>query len=107
MRMAMERVYISLPITGHPMEGVVERIERTKESLRKLGYAPISPLDPVVNNDHSKPYNVLLGNDITALLECDTVLFMDGWENSKGCRLEHAAARIYGKRIMFYEGEER
>lgn len=95
------KVYISLPITGHPIREVEKRIERAKKHLRKMGHEPVSPLDPAVNNDHSKPYNVLLGNDIAALLECDAALFLDGWSDSKGCTLEMEAAGIYGKKIIF------
>ena len=66
-----------------------------------MGHEPVSPLDPAVNPDHSLPYNVLLGNDIAALLECDAVLFLDGWTASQGCTLEMKAAEIYGKEILF------
>ena len=55
--------------------------------------------------DHQDPefYEAVIGTDITALLLCDAVLFMDGWETSKGCRLEHAAAEIYEKEIWYDE----
>ena len=32
-------------------------------------------------------------------LECDAVYFAPGWVDSKGCNLEYAAAKIYGKTI--------
>ena len=95
------KVYISIPITGHDIKDVEQRISRAKEALRNFGHEPVSPLDPEVNNDRSKPYGVLLGNDIAALLTCDAVLLLDGWTASNGCSLEFAAAKIYGKEIMF------
>lgn len=94
------KIYISLPITGRPMKEVVDRIECVKKRLREMGHEPVSPLDPAVNNDHSKPYNILLGNDIAALLECDASLFLDGWNKSNGCLLEYFAAIIYGKKVI-------
>ena len=95
------KVYISIPITGHDISDVEQRISRAKEALRALGHEPVSPLDPEVNNDRSKPYGVLLGNDIAALLTCDAVLLLDGWTASRGCNLEMEAALIYKKEILF------
>ena len=95
------KVYISLPITGHDIKDVERRIGQAKEALRALGHEPVSPLDPEVNNDLSKPYGVLLGNDIAALLECDAALFLDDWGTSRGCYLEMEAAFIYQKEILF------
>ena len=95
------KVYISLPISGHDIKDVEQRIGQAKEALRALGHEPISPLDPEVNNDRSKPYGVLLGNDISALLTCDAVLLLDGWTASRGCNLEMEAAIIYKKEILF------
>ena len=95
------KVYISLPITGQDISDVEQRIGQAKEALRNFGHEPISPLDPEVNNDRSKPYGVLLGNDIAALLTCDAVLLLDGWTVSRGCNLEMEAALIYKKEILF------
>ena len=34
-------------------------------------------------------------------MECDTVYFCKGFQNSKGCMAEFEIARIYGKQIIF------
>lgn len=47
------------------------------------------------------PYSCYMGKDIMALLECDAVYFIRGWEKSRGCLLEYSAAKIYGKEMMF------
>ena len=94
------KVYISIPITGHDIEQVEASLIFASAVLeKKEGHTPVSPLD--VSPDPDADYAEHMGNDITALLLCDAVLFMDGYETSKGCRLEHAAAEIYGKEIMY------
>lgn len=92
------KIYISLPITGHDIEEVEARCIFAKAVLEKKGHTPVSPLD--VSTDPDATYAEHMGRDIAALLECDAVLFLEGYENSKGCRLEHAAAEIYGKQIV-------
>ena len=93
------KVYISLPITGHDIEQVEAGCIYASAVLRKKGHTPVSPLD--VSPDPEASYAEHMGRDITALLECDAVMFLDGWEESKGCMLEHAAAEIYGKEKLY------
>ena len=93
------KVYISLPITGHDIEEVEARCIFAKAVLKKKGHTPVSPLDVSDNPDAS--YAEHMGRDISALLECDAVVFLDGWRESKGCTLEHAAAKIYNKLITY------
>ena len=93
------KVYISLPITGHDIEEVEARCIFAKSVLKKKGHTPVSPLDVSDNPDAS--YAEHMGRDISALLECDAVVFLDGWQESKGCALEHAAAKIYNKLITY------
>lgn len=42
-----------------------------------------------------------MGKDITALLECDAVLFLYGWEYSEDCLLEQRAAELCHKTLYF------
>lgn len=93
------KVYISLPISGHPLAEVRDRAEYAKKRLRAHGHEPVSPLDVSPNPD--APYAEHIGRDMTALLGCDAALFLDGWMASKGCTLEMEAAQIYGKKIYF------
>ena len=93
------KVYISLPITGHDIEEVKARCIFAKAVLERKGHTPVSPLDVSDNPDAS--YAEHMGRDISALLDCDTVVFLDGWQESKGCALEHAAAKIYNKLITY------
>lgn len=91
------KIYISLPITGQGIEAVEASVIFAKAVIKKKGHEPVSPLD----QDTTQDYATLMGNDIRELLQCDAVLFLDGWKESKGCRLENTAATIYGKERFY------
>ena len=74
------KIYISIPIAGHDPEEQRAKAERFNEKER---------------------YAYLMGFDIADLLRSDAAYFSRGWEQSKGCRLEHAAAEIYGLKIYY------
>ena len=106
----MKSVYISVPITGHNIEDVSLRIETVKYKYLK-DYNVINPLElydqleyfkGIILSEKYKPeYKEIIGNDISYLLGCECVFFCKGWHESKGCQLEFAAAKIFGKEIMF------
>lgn len=99
------KIYISIPISGHDPEEQRAKAERFAKDIDAIYHDPINPFDvsapPEWLNDKEK-YAYYMGEDIKELLLCDAVYFSRGWEQSKGCRLEHAAAEIYGLKI-FYE----
>lgn len=101
--MSKKKIYISLPITGQDFEVVEERSIFASAVIEKMGFEAVSPLD--VSDDPESSYEEHIGKDMTALLQCDAVLFLEGWKESKGCNLEHEAARIYGK-MMFFSLDE-
>jgi len=101
--MSKKKIYISLPITGQDFEEVEARSIFTSVIIEEVGFEAVSPLE--VSDNQDAPYEEHIGKDITALLRCDAVLFLEGWQESKGCNLEHDAARIYGK-MMFFSLDE-
>lgn len=91
------RIYISLPITGQDMAEVMARVETAKAEIKEKGHTPVSPLD----QDNTQDYATLMGNDLRMLLKSDAAVFLQGWGKSRGCKLEHSAATIYGLEIFY------
>ena len=94
------KIYISIPITGRPIEEAKEHAEWLKSSLEAHGHKCITPFE--VCPESGNTYAYYMGKDIEALLsdDIDAVVFGVGFHKSKGCQLELAAAHIYGKTIM-------
>lgn len=105
MKMTMEKVYISGPITGYDLQERRAAFSLAAEYIIRKGGQPVNPLE-LGSDPGLMDYAAHMGTDITALLRGEAVMFLPGWHASDGCTLEFAAARIYGKHIMFYDEEE-
>jgi hypothetical protein len=88
----MAKVYIAGPMTGcaelnYPL------FHSTAARLRSMGFEVVSPaeLNPITCG-----YREAMINDIRALIECDHILMLEGWEKSKGASLEHHIATVLG-----------
>ena len=95
------KLYISIPISGRPIHEAKHQAECIKAKLEPHGHECITPFDVCPEAD--KTYGYYMGRDIEALLADDIegAVFGNEFHNSKGCRLEHAAAQIYGKHIVY------
>ena len=95
------KLYISIPISGRPQYEAKYHADAIKAKLEDHGHECITPFD--VCPESGKRYGYYMGKDIEALLaeDIEGVVFGNGFQESKGCRLEHAAAQIYGKRIIY------
>lgn len=108
----MRRVYVSGPITYATGP---DRFGPIKRRLEALGYKVLNPKDVAAceTGDCPKlPHEVEKGwphswacylkHDLVAMLSsCDTILMMDGWQDSHGARLELATAAATGMNIWF------
>lgn len=99
-----KKVYLSLPISGKDTYEIRRTLRKGYDYLRAQGYQIITPYDASPNANAS--YAEHMGKDIQALLECDVVLMMPGWEDCRGCQCEKATAEIYGKEIVYYADTE-
>lgn len=87
-----ERLYIAGPMTGYPdLNYPAFRAAATQ--LGALGYPTENPAD---NDDGTaRTWSDYLRLAIRQMLTCDGVALLDGWEDSKGARLEvHIATEI-------------
>lgn len=95
--MSKKKLYLSLPISGRHLDDAQQEAAFYKDIWEQKGYEVITPFD--LSPESDKPYSYHMGRDIEGLLESQAVYFAPGWVESKGCNLEYAAAKIYGKEI--------
>ena len=86
-------IYVSGPITGREYDAE----ERFREACRMLGEASYAGIvNPYCSCPPGTPYREAMRRDLRLLLDCDGVALLDGWEESRGCRVEAAVARAIG-----------
>lgn len=94
----MKKVYISLPISGRPIDEAKQHAASVARRVAAKGYIAINPLDLPINEDamrhltDEQRYRAIMGADISVLLACDAICLCDGWKASRGCRIELAVA---------------
>ena len=42
-----------------------------------------------------------LAKSLEAMTKCDVAYFAKGWENARGCKCEHEAAKAYGLTVVY------
>lgn len=90
--------YISGPMTGLPALNF-PAFHKAAASLRASGHNVINPAE--LNPDPSSPREHCMRVDLAALLLCDSIALIAGWENSRGARLERLVAIECGMREIF------
>lgn len=81
----MMRLYLAGPMTGLP-ERNFPAFNAEAARLRALGFDIVNPAE--IHNGASMSWHDCMKVDIPLLLTCDGIALMEGWEQSKGARLE-------------------
>lgn len=98
------RIYISIPITGHDEKQVREHADRIKAALSRAGHTPVNPFEIYVGKNPT--YADYLCADLRALADCDAIFLCSGWQFSRGCRIEANFAKEFDKQIMYEKQPE-
>lgn len=99
-----EKVYISGPITGLERHVYINNFADTELKLRANGYKVINPTKLLPSRFlwiyKIIGYKLTLLYDIWHLLNCDGIYMIDGWQWSKGARLERAIAQLFNIELI-------
>ena len=93
------KVYISGKVTGLPFCEVKEKFERAEWLLEDIGLNVVNPLKNGLSLQDSWEQHIV--RDIGLLLECDGILMLTTWMDSKGASIEHFIAKTQGMTILF------
>ena len=110
--MKTKKLLICEPMIGKSFEQVEKERKLFIKTLDRNKYEPVGNLIPpdCIGSDHDvfKVKNsgvYCLAQSIDAMSRCDVVLFRTGWENARGCQIEHTVATEYGLDILYEDSE--
>ena len=92
----MKRIYLSGPMSGMPGLNF-PTFHRMTASLRASGHTVTNPAE--INPDGGT-WNDCMRRDIAALMDCDTVATLPGWEHSRGASLEVHIGKELGMNVV-------
>ena len=107
----MKKAMLSQPMAGKTNEEIVATRERAINALEEKGYEIVNTLftDEWYSKDAMAERGVVqiplcfLAKSLENMSRCHAAYFCKGWENARGCRIEHEAAAAYGLEILYEE----
>lgn len=107
----MFKAMLSQPMADKTHEEIVETRERAIHALQERGYEIINTLftDEWYDKEAMEARGVVqiplcfLAKSLENMSLCHAAYFCKGWEQARGCRIEHEAANAYGLKIIYEE----
>ena len=102
------RTYLSGRMSGLP-EFNYPAFASAAKRLRSQGHTVVSPHElpadcpGCANTGHEHSWAEHMRVDLAALLTCEVIVMLPGWQQSRGAQLEKTVAEAIGLRIVNYE----
>ena len=93
------RIYISGPISGKNPHQTRTNFEAAVREITGLGHEPVNPLANGL--PFNAPWREHMKRDIEMMLDCEAVLMLFEWKNSRGCRAGQAVAVESGMPVFY------
>lgn len=107
----MRKAMLSQPMAGKTEEEIIATREKAIAALEARGYTVVNTLftDEWYQKEAMEARGVVqiplcfLAKSLENMSLCHAAYFCKGWENARGCRIEHEAAKAYGLEIIYEE----
>ena len=107
----MRKAMLSQPMAGKSDNEIAATRDAAIKALNKKGYEIVNTLftDEWYNKDQMEARGVVqiplcfLAKSLENMSLCHAAYFCKGWENARGCKIEHDAAKAYGLEIIYEE----
>ncbi|MDO5432956.1 DUF4406 domain-containing protein [Eubacterium sp.] len=108
------KAMLSQPMGGKSDAEIKTTREQAIEALTAQGYEVVNTLftDEWYSQERMEERGVVqiplcfLAKSLENMSLCHAVYFCKGWENARGCLIEHEAAKRYGLKIIYEEDKE-
>ena len=97
----MIRLFISQPMAGKTDDEILAVRGRAIESAKRNLGEEVEVIDSFIRGckGTGSPLG-LLAKALEQMATADAVYFAPGWDNARGCRIEHACAMEYGLDVI-------
>ena len=107
----MMKAMLSQPMVGKTEEEIIETRNHAIATLKAKGFDVVNTLftDEWYSNEAMEKRGVVqiplcfLAKSLENMSLCHAAYFCKGWENARGCKIEHEAAKAYGLTIIYEE----
>lgn len=90
--------YIAGPMTGHP-DWNYPAFHEAAAQLRGIGYDVVNPAEMHEPRQVLHSWEWYMRRSLHAMLGCDELVLLPGWEGSRGARLERQVATELGMKV--------
>lgn len=105
----MMKAMLSQPMAGKTNEEIAATRNKAIAVLKEMGYEVVNTLftDEWYSREAMEERGVVqiplcfLAKSLENMSLCHAAYFCKGWENARGCRIEHEAAKAYGVDIIY------
>lgn len=107
----MRKAMLSQPMAGKTQEEIIATREKAVAALKARGFEVINTLftDEWYSKEKMEERGVVqiplcfLAKSLENMSLCHAAYFCKGWEQARGCKIEHDAAAAYGLAIIYEE----
>ena len=105
----LKKAMLSQPMAGKSDEEIIVTREKSINALKEKGFEIVNTLftDEWYSKEQMAERGVIqiplcfLAKSLENMSLCHAVYFCKGWENARGCKIEHEAAKAYGLEIIY------
>lgn len=91
-----------MPMNGKTEKEVRDNFNCLKAKLEKQNYEVIDSVIKDFDKIEAKNKSIYcLSKSIEFLSLVDCVFFANGWQNARGCKIEHEIAKAYGLEVIY------
>lgn len=105
----VKKAMISQPMAGKTDEEIVATRDLAVAKLRQMGYEVVNTLfdDEWYSDEAMEERGVVqvplcyLAKSLENMSFCHAAYFVKGWEDARGCKIEHEVAEAYGLEVLY------
>ena len=109
--MNIKKAMLSQPMAGKTDAEIIATREKAIAALEAKGYTVVNTLftDEWYSKEAMENRGVVqiplcfLAKSLENMSLCHAAYFCKGWENARGCKIEHDAAVAYGLEVLYEE----